>query len=188
MDLPISSPVTRTASRAATLAAVVWTAASAYVTFTPFQGERLRSPADYADPLLLLLGVATAVVALTGLQRHQERRAGWVGQVGYWLTVAALAAMAVQATAFMATGNEATLGPLYPLGALLSRLGLIVWAVAAYRAAVLPRWLGPALALTWLLAPPLGPAPTLFAFAAVWAAAAVALWWPASVAEPAPAL
>jgi hypothetical protein len=173
-----TSLVSRTAPIAAALAAVVWGAGSAVLLLLPGGGERFTTPADYAGPVVFLLGVVLTGVALAGLQCRQEGRAGRLGQVGYWLIVVPFALLVVQTAAELVVGGEA-LGPLYPIGAVASRLGFILWGIAAYRAAVLPRWLGPAVALAWVIAPPLGPIAAIFALPVAWAAAALAVSRPA---------
>lgn len=178
----VTSPATRTTPVVAALAAVVWAVASVIVTVLPEGGEQLNTPADYADPVFFLIGLILTAVALTGLQQRQAGRAGRLGQVGYWLIVVPFALLAVQTTAELLVGHE-TLGLLYPIGALASRLGFILWGIAAYRANVLPRWLGPVVALAWVIAPPLGPLGAAFAIPVAWAAAAFALWRPEGSAE-----
>ncbi len=83
------------------------------------------------------LGLILSVVALTGLHRRQAGRAGRLGQVGYWLIVVPFAVVAVQNVAELIVGGE-VVGPLYPIYAMVSRLGFILWGIAAYRASVLP--------------------------------------------------
>ena len=172
----VTSGASRTAIAAA-LSAVVWTAGPAVLLLLPESGEQFNRPSDYADPVVFLLGVILIGVALTGLHRRQEGRAGRLGQVGYWLIIGPFTLLVVQTAAELVVGGEA-LGPLYPIGAVASRLGFILWGIAAYRANVLPRWLGPVVALAWVIAPPLGPIAAIFALPVAWAAAALAVWRP----------
>lgn len=57
----------------------------------------------------------------------------------------------IDAIVTLASGSTETIGPLYPLAMLTSVVGIALLALGWYRAGVLPRWIGPALALGWLL-------------------------------------
>lgn len=163
------------AALAAALTGIVWAVIVVSLFVWPSgSGEELRTAADYADPMFLTVGVIVTISALTILGRQQSGREGRLGQVGYWLTVGPLALMAIQSVVEIALGHEA-LGILFVVGAIGSRLGLIVWGIASFRAGVLPRWFGPALALAWLIFPPLGPMVAAVVWPAVWLAGAVGL-------------
>lgn len=184
MNAPIASPIARIVPWVAGLAAIVWAIASAIITFWSVQGARVDFAPDYAEHALFLVGVVLVAVALTGLQHRQGRRAGRLARVGQWLIIVGIVALAASAATGLVTGNDAVIGPAYPIGALVSRLGFILWGIAAYRAAVLPRWLGPVVALGWLIAPPLSPNAAAFALALSWAATAFAMRQPAASHQP----
>lgn len=177
-ERPITSSATRTAPVVVALTAVAWAASSVIVVFLPNWGPQLTTYASYADGVTFLLALILSVVALTGLHRRQAGRAGRLGQVGYWLIVVPFAVLAVRSAVELIVGGDVVNGPVYPIYAVVSRLGFILWGIAAYRARVLPRWLGPALALAWVIAPPFGPLAAFFANPVAWAAAALAVWRP----------
>lgn len=164
-------------AQVAALTAVAWVASSVIVVFLPNWGPRLEVHASYADAVTFLLGLVLSVLALTGLHRRQAGRAGRLGQVGYWLIVVPFALVAVWDMAELIVGGGIAV-PVYPIYAVVSRLGFILWGIAAYRAKVLPRWLGPVLALAWVIAPPFGALPASFAIPVSWAVAALAMWRP----------
>lgn len=160
---------------AAALTGIVWTVGVVSLFVWPSgSGDVLRTPADYADPALLTAGVIATIAALSVLDRRQQGLGGRLGQIGYWLTVGPLALMAIQSVVEIVVGHEA-LGILFVAGGIGSRLGLIVWGIASFRAGVLPRWFGPALALAWLIFPPLGPMVAAVVWPATWLAGAVGL-------------
>ncbi len=168
----MSSPITRVVPWAAAIVAAAFAATGVVLTRWPNTPNHLTGP-GYAEHAFFIVGLVFMSVALTGIQSTQEGRTGLLARLGLWLTGVSFAALIVQSVAGIVIGQEYVLGPLYPIGALLSRLGLILWAIATYRADVLPRWLGPVLALAWVVAPPLGPIPTVFALPIVWTVAAI---------------
>lgn len=174
----MSSPITRVVPWAAAIVAAAFAATGVVIMRWPDTPNRLSGP-GYTEHTLFIAALIFMSIALIGMQSMQEDRTGLLARLGLWLTIVSFAALIVQSVAGIVIGQEYVLGPLYPIGAVLSRLGLILWAIAAYRAGVLPRWLGPVLALAWVIAPPLGPIPTVFALPIVWAAAAIALRPPA---------
>ncbi len=86
-------------------------------------------------------------------------------------------ALLVDGIVTLASGTTDTVGPLYPVGMLVSLIGVVLMAIQWYRAAVLPRWAGPALALGWLLGatPVLGSGGAFFILAAAFVAIAIGL-------------
>jgi hypothetical protein len=47
--------------------------------------------------------------------------------------------------------DDQTLGPLYPIAALVTFIGMIVFTIASLRARILPWWTTPALTLGWIV-------------------------------------
>ena len=179
---PVTSGVSRTAIASA-LTALAWTASSVIVVLLPHWGPQVSNAhGSYADGVTWLLALILSVVALTGLQRRQEGRAGRLGQVGYWLIVVPFVVAAVWDLAQLIVGSRIAV-PVFPIYVFASRLGFIFWAIAAYRARVLPRWLGPAFALAWVLAPPFGPLAAFFAIPVPWALATLGVWRPTTSAK-----
>ena len=56
----------------------------------------------------------------------------------------------------LVSASTDTAGPLYPIAMLVSLAGIVLFAVASYRAAVLPRWTVPAITIAWIVGGPTG--------------------------------
>ena len=125
---------------------------------------------DFVNPLwvpthgLFILSNLLIPVGVVGLYVKQAQRLGWSGFVGFVLTFVAIGllqgAIAYEAFVvptlalhapgqpFFINGTPIPLGPLgvvFQIGAVLDALGLLVFGVTMFRAAIFPRW--PALLL-----------------------------------------
>lgn len=186
-DSSLNSSLSRAVPWLAALTAIAWLVASVALFFSG-SGERLDSPARYLDNGGFLAGIILTGVALTAIQRGYAVAAGRLGQVGYWLVMLGLTLHAIQDIAALIVGTEEILGPMYPIASLILRLGFLLWGIAVYRHSLLPRWLGPLLALAWLIIPPLTPYPVALVLPAAWACTALALRRPVATRQAAPAL
>ncbi len=123
---------------------------------------------------VLLGAVAELLFALFVLVGWLRLRAwpGRAGGIGSALTVAGLCGMVAGGVATFATGDHEALGLAYVGGALLTFVGLIVLAVSAWRAGVLPK--APMVLLVVAFLPLLPPViAVLAAVALVWLAIAM---------------
>jgi hypothetical protein len=111
---------------------------------TPFQyvGDYVLT----ADGIPLALSLLTLLPALRTLQ---HRRDGWFGRAG---TVVAGVGAGILIALFvydLVTATSWSLGPTYVLTSVATDLGVILFAVGAWRARLLPRWLVIAWPLAW---------------------------------------
>ena len=120
------------------------------------------------------LGVALTALSVVGLHAAQEGRVGVLERSAFLLVVSMCAAQAVATVAALA--GYRTLEPIVLPAALVIVVGFILYGVATWRAAVLPRWLAVGLAISL----PIGIALGLFGgnilVGAFWAAVGVVLW------------
>jgi hypothetical protein len=95
------------------------------------------------DVVLLALALLLTAAGLVGLHALQGESFGLLGQVGFYLALASLAARILRDLAFLA-GSSALQWIVWPsiLGLVV---GLVVYGLATLRARVLPRWYGLAL-------------------------------------------
>lgn len=105
------------------------------------------STADYLYtlnmyPMLTGLGLIVAGICA---------RQGGRGQTGAIIVAVGLAGLAVDGIAAIIARNDQALGPLYPIGALVTFVGMVVLTVATIRARVLPWWTTPLLTITWIV-------------------------------------
>jgi len=181
----LTAAPTRTSGRTATVGAALLAlgciALAGFDFLTTTSDGKFQSAVDYwytADMFPMLIGL---FLLLAGLRAVQRGRDGKLGTVSFAVTTVALVAVAVDGVATLVTKDPMALGPVYLLGTFVSIIGLVLFAVAAIRARVLPWWVGVALAITWTVGGlvgddgPLGfPGSGLLLAAAGIAAAAVA--------------
>jgi hypothetical protein len=128
----------------------------------PFLDNHLHTGADYT---FTAMGYPFTLATLW-LFRNLGRMDAWggrrLGRVGAVIVAVGLVGLTIALTASLVNADERALSPLYPLSSLLTFLGYILFAIAAARARVLPRWAGPALAVAWIVAGPIAPGRGLF--------------------------
>jgi hypothetical protein len=153
-------PAQRRRARATLLTAAAVAAGCALVDLLapPSSSSHLSTAADYAFTALLFPFVLAMIAVITMLHRMQHGKDGRLGKAGYIVVSVALAAFIPCGIDSLATGNAQALGPVYILAILGSFAGLILFAIASFRAPVLPRWAGPLLPLAWLLGGPVATA------------------------------
>lgn len=120
------------------------------------QSDPLSSAADYGIEAGFAAGLLLTLAGLYALHMRQERD---VPSFGVWAFRVAFAGQGLLGIVGLATifrGQDA-LGPLFPVGVLAWAAGTVVYSVATARAAVLPRWLAPALAIGTVVAIALNP-------------------------------
>lgn len=96
------------------------------------------------DVVLLVLALLLTAAELVGLHALQGERYGILGQVGFYIALAALAARALGAGVYLA-GSSALGWISYPWGTIGMLVGFVLYGLAILQARVLPRWYGLAL-------------------------------------------
>ncbi|WP_086729536.1 hypothetical protein [Streptomyces carpinensis] len=152
-----SRPAGRLAVAGAAVLAFACVALAVFDFFvTTSSTDQFTSTADYLYTLDGFPFVIGFVALVAGLRALHAGRDGRLGRFGFLVTTAGGAALCLCLAASLATRSENSLGPLYPLGSLVSFLGMILFAVASVRARVLLWWAGPALAVSWVVGGPVG--------------------------------
>jgi hypothetical protein len=146
------SALRRSANLALLIAAGTFTAIAVFdlIAHPATQGA-LRTYKEYILTATLIPApfvVLWVLAALSGLHGSRETR---LGRTGLRIATAGLVGLVVDGVVTLAGGSTDTGGPLYPIAMLASLIGIVLLATGWYRAELLPRWIGPALALGWLL-------------------------------------
>ena len=133
-------------------AAGVFTAIAVFdLVANPADQHALRTYKEYVLTATIFPSVAAVLWVLTALDAlhgsHHEPPAG----VGLRVAAIGLLGLGVDATVTLASGTTDTTGPLYPIAMLATLTGIVLTAIGWHRAQQLPRWIGPALAIGWLL-------------------------------------
>jgi hypothetical protein len=159
---PQRTPTRRTLIRAE-LALVVSVAAwipfaaiSLAATLTP-DGHHFRHPADYWYTGLGLAHLPALIVLLAAFRSLHEGRDGRIGRIGVLLTSAGLATITALLVYSLVAGTTSGTGPLYPIAALATDLGMLLFCIGAYRGRLLPRTLVAGWFIAWILGGVLGP-------------------------------
>jgi hypothetical protein len=154
----------------------------------PADQGALRTYKEYVLTATILPGVLAMLWVLAALQGLHDGDRGRLGRSGMRIAATGLLVLVVDSAVTLASGSTDTVGPLYPVGILASLIGIVLLAVEWYRAAVLPRWTGPALAVSWFLggSPILGSGGSMLILAAAFIVIALGLRRqpPARVASP----
>lgn len=137
----------------------------------------LRTYKEYILTATLIPAPFLVLWVLLALDRLQDSRAGRLGRAGLRIAAVGLVALVVDGVVTLVSGSTDTSGPLYPIGILASLAGIVSIAIHWYRAAALPRWIGPALVVGWFLGatPILGSGGAFLILAAAFVAIAVGL-------------
>jgi len=146
---------TRTLRTGAALLALSCVVLAIFDLFIPTTQD-FRGPAEYVytvDGVPFVLGLVLMLVGLRGIQRGQDGKLGFAGLL---LVTIGVAAIGIALIASVITASENSFGPAYPLGALTSFIGMVVFTIGALRARVLPWWMTPALTVTWIVGGPVG--------------------------------
>lgn len=128
-----------------------WAAGAAFLAGVAYIADALRllGPGSSAA-LTHLVAIVLTLVAAVSLHVVQQSRYGSVGWIGVGIVAVALVAQAVGRLSEL-SGSGALEGLVFPLGVLVMVAGLVVYGVATWRAAVLPRWV----AIGLVVVPPL---------------------------------
>jgi hypothetical protein len=183
------APAIRRTVQALVLCAVTYAVIGAFdlATRPPFAGNHLHTAADYTFTALgfpFLVAPLLLFLALRGLHAGRDRR---LGSVGFTFVAVGFAGLAVALLASLVTADERALSPLYPLASLATFVGFALYAVAIFRARVLPRGAGLALLAGWLVGGPIAPGHGFFLAQTV-TCGALALGLTRSTAEHEPAV
>jgi hypothetical protein len=106
------------------------------------------------DVVLFVVAHLLAAVGLLGLHGAQGGAAGGLGRLGLSVTLLALAVRAAVGIAFLAGSPALERASVPATVAML--VGLVLYGIAVFRAGVLPRWYGVALAAAMPVSFPLG--------------------------------
>jgi hypothetical protein len=141
----------RTATRTIPLGAAILAFSCVVLAYFDFfvttSDGKYTSTADYLFVLNMYPMLAGLGLIVAGICARQGGR----GRTGAIIVAVGLAGLAVDGIAAMVARNDQALGPLYPIGALVTFAGMVVLTVASIRARVLPWWTTPLLTLTWIV-------------------------------------
>jgi hypothetical protein len=125
-------------------------------TLTP-DGHHFEHTADYWYTGVGIVGLPALIVFLCSFRHLQAGRDGRLGRGGLRLTSVSLAVITGLLLYSVVAATTGGTGPLYPVAALVSDIGMLLYCAGAYRARVLPRQLVVAWAVAWILGGVLGP-------------------------------
>jgi hypothetical protein len=125
-------------------------------TLTP-DGHHFRHAADYWYTGVGIVGLPALLVFLTALRALEAGRDGRLGRAGLLLTSVSLATITGLLVYSVAAATTSGTGPLYPIAALASDIGMLLYCAGAYRARFLPRPIVVAWGAAWIIGGVLGP-------------------------------
>jgi hypothetical protein len=133
--------------------------------FTTISEGDFRYDADYWYTAVGLPLTAAGIGLVFAVHRLQHGRDGRLGTVGLWINIAALTELFAQLLASVVQGAEVRWGPLYPVCALLSFVGVALLAAGSWRTGLLPKWMLGVWPLIWIVGglAAKGPTPVLLA-------------------------
>lgn len=109
--------------------------------WTTVSGGDFEHAADYwMTAAALPVGVGL-MMHVFGVHHLQHGRDGRLGTVGAWSFAFCSTAIVIQCMASLPAGAELRWGPMYPLCALGSFLGLALLSAGSWRTGLLPRWM-----------------------------------------------
>jgi hypothetical protein len=149
------------------------------------EADPLSSVADYGIEASFAAGLLLTLAGIYALHQRQERDLPGFGVWAFRIAACGQGLLGIVALATIARGEDA-LGPLFPLGVAAWALGTIAYAVATGKAAVLPRWVAPLLAVGTLAGIALDPGGTIV-IGTMWLALASTVLNEAVALRPAPA-
>ena len=142
-----SRTAVRTTPLGAALLAFACVALAYFDFFITTSDGKYTSTADYLYTLNMYPMLAGLGLLVAGICARQGGR----GRTGAVIVAIGLAGLAVDGIAAVVARNDQALGPLYPIGALVTFAGMIVLTVASLRARVLPWWTTPLLTVAWIV-------------------------------------
>ena len=146
----------RTATRTIPLGAAILAFGCAVLAYFDFfvttSDGKYTLAADYLYATDIFPMVAGLGLLVAGICARQDGR----GRTGAIILAVGLTGLVVDCIAAMVAGNDQALGPLYPIGTLVTFAGMIVLTVASLRAHVLPWWTTSLLTITWIIGGPVG--------------------------------
>jgi len=138
-------PVTRLPFLAGS--AVAATVAAVDLSAHPLPTERLHSAADYGFVALTIPFVAVFLWVLYTICRDSGRFV----RACLWIAAGSSLAIVATAAVSLATSNDDSLGPAYPLGTLGTIVAVLLCAIALWRSGTLPAWAAAALLVGWVV-------------------------------------
>jgi hypothetical protein len=125
-------------------------------TLTP-DDHHFRHTADYWYTGVGIAGLPALLVFLAALRALEAGRDGRLGRAGLLLTSVSLATITGLLVYSVAAATTGGTGPLYPIAALVSDIGMLLYCAGAYRARFLARPVVVAWGAAWILGGVLGP-------------------------------
>ena len=122
----------------------------------PSTQHQLHSWAEYGFTALLVPFALAMLVAVAHLHALHGGAADPLGRTGVRVAAVGVALFVLDAAITLAAANTDTAGPLYPIAMLLTLVGIVIFAVASHRTAVLPPWCMPAVTIAWIIGGPTG--------------------------------
>ncbi len=117
-------------------------------------GPRLHTAGDYLFESLLIPYAAVTLAAVYQLRKAGVDGDSRAGRIGVHLAAMGLLGFLAPGIVTLVSGNADALGPVYFLAELLSVVGIALVGYAVLRSGRAPRWVGPVLAIGWLLGSP----------------------------------
>jgi len=139
--------------RIALLVGIVSTIAFAVVAtgWTTSSGGEFQYTADYWYTALGLPLAAVGLLLALGVYRLQSGRTGRRGTVGVWINGVCCVVLFTEVLGSVVTGSELRWGPVYPLCALGTVVGLGLLAAGSWRVGIFPRWLLGVWPVAWIV-------------------------------------
>jgi hypothetical protein len=153
---PTATASTRTwfeLTRIALLVGIVSTIAFAVVAtgWTTSDGGKFTYTADYWYTGLGLPLAAVGLLLALGVYHLQSGATGRRGKVGVWINSVCCTVLFTQILGSLVTASELRWGPVYPLCALGTVVGLGLLAAGSWSVGVFPRWLLGVWPLVWIV-------------------------------------
>ncbi len=159
----------------ATAAAVAFAALTVVQISAPRQTQPFTRTTDYVIEALFLAGLIATVAVTAALQRWHRGRDGWsrLGAVGAAVFGTGTTGLAVAAALTLLAGRNEVVA-LFGVGMLTAFTGSLILAVAAFRAALLPRPIAVLIGVHLPLAAVVGEPAGVVVMALLWGAVSVA--------------
>jgi hypothetical protein len=155
-----TAPAARNAVIACAAAATVVAATGVIdLALRPMSTDHLHTTGDYLFTAIGIPFVLLTAAAVASLHQAQAGRDGRLGRIGFLVVAVCNLALLPAFVGSLVTANENIFSPLYPVATLGSFAGMVLFAVGTFRGHVLPRFIGPALAVAWVVGGLLAVAP-----------------------------
>ncbi len=169
-------------TRIALIVGIVSTIAFAVVAtgWTTSSGGEFTYTADYWYTALGLPLAAVGLLLALGVYHLQAGATGRRGKVGVWINSVCCTVLFIDILGSLITTSELVVGPVYPLGALGTVVGLGLLAAGSWNVGMFPRWLLGVWPLVWIVGSFFAQGPTPVLLTAFYVAFWVVLTRPAA--------